>query len=143
MIRKKTATITLAGIAAVVLISMGAYRLGVRRASVRNGRAGSVQVPAGGCIELQEAGVHTGENSCVEGRVLRVYTSRSGSTFLDFCPDYHNCPFGSVIFAKDRSKFGNLGTLEGRRVEVLGEITTYNGRAEIVIRDPKQIREPQ
>jgi len=143
MIRKKSATITVAGIAAVVLIAMGAYRLGMRHASVRSSRAGSVQVPAGGCLELPEAGVHTGENTCVEGRVLRVYTSRSGSTFLDFCQDYHNCPFGSVIFAKDRSKFGNLGTLEGRKVEILGEITTYNGRAEIVIRDPKQIREPQ
>jgi DNA/RNA endonuclease YhcR with UshA esterase domain len=143
MIRKKTATITLVGIAAVVLSSMVAYRLGLRHASVRGGHADSVQVPQGGCIELREAGLHTGENTCVEGRVLRVFTSRSGSTFLDFCQDYRNCPFTSVIFATDRSRFGNLGTLEGRKVEISGEITTYNGRAEIVIRDPKQVRVPE
>ena len=143
MIRKKTATITLAGIAAVVLSSMLAYRLGLRHAADRNGSANGVQVPEGGCLALRDAGLHTGENSCVEGRVLQVYTARSGSTFLDFCQDYHNCPFGSVIFAADRSKFGNLGSLEGRMVQITGEITTYNGRAEIIIRDPKQIRAPR
>jgi hypothetical protein len=143
MIRTKTATLTLAGIVAVVLSSMVAYRLGVRQAGSRNKSPNSFHVPQGGCLALRDAGVHTGENTCVEGRVLQVFTSRSGDTFLDFCQDYRHCPFGSVIFAKDRSKFGNLGSLEGRTVNILGEITTYNGRAEIVIRDPKQIRVPQ
>jgi len=143
MIRKKTATLTLAGIAAVVLSSMVAYRLGQRHGANRDKSTNGIQVPQGGCVAIRNAALHTGENTCVEGRVLRVFTSRSGSTFLDFCQDYRNCPFGSVIFATDRSKFGNLGSLEGRTVQVSGEITTYNGRAEIIIRDPKQIRVPQ
>jgi hypothetical protein len=143
MIRKKPATITVAGIAAVVLSSMVGYRLGVHHAAKEDTRSGSIQVPQGGCIEIRQAGLHTGENTCVEGRVLRVFTARSGSTFLDFCQDYRNCAFGSVIFAGDRSRFGNLGSLEGRSVEIAGEITTYNGRAEIIIRDPKQIRVPE
>lgn len=143
MIRKKTATITVAGIAAVVLSSMVAYRLGMRQASVRGSRTDIANVPQGGCIGIEDAGVHTGENTCVEGRVLHVFTSRSGSTFLDFCQDYRNCPFGSVIFATDRSRFGNLAALEGRKVKISGEITTYNGRAEIILRDPKQIREQE
>lgn len=143
MIRKKTATITVAGIAAVVLSSMVAYRLGLRHAGQRERSPKGFQVPEGGCLAVRDAGRHTGENTCVAGRVLRVFTSRSGTTFLDFCQDYRNCPFASVIFAKDRSKFGNLGSLEGRKVQILGEITTYNGRAEIIIRDPKQIRVPK
>jgi hypothetical protein len=143
MIRKKTAAITVAGIAAVALSSMVAYRLGMRHAATRSRDAGGVHVPQGGCLALSDAGRHTGENTCVEGRVLRVFTSRSGTTFLDFCQDYRHCPFTSVIFAADRSKFGNLGSLAGRTVNILGEITTYNGRAEIIIRDPKQIRVPQ
>jgi DNA/RNA endonuclease YhcR with UshA esterase domain len=143
MIRKKTATLTVAGIAAVVLSSMVAYRLGMRHAATGSRVAGRLQVPQGGCLQIRDAGLHTGENTCVEGRVLRVFTSRSGTTFLDFCRDYRNCPFTSVIFAGDRSRFGNLGSLEGRNVQVLGEITTYNGRAEIIIRDPKQIRVPE
>lgn len=140
MIRKRTATFIVAGVAAVVLSSVVAYRLGLRHAAVTKSLRDQVQAPAGDCVDIQNAGRHTGENSCVEGRVLRVFTSRSGSTFLDFCQNYQNCPFTSVIFATDRSHFGNLGSLEGRRVQISGEITTYNGRAEIIIRDPKQIR---
>jgi DNA/RNA endonuclease YhcR with UshA esterase domain len=143
MIRKKTATITVAAIAGVILSSMVAYRLGVRHAAKHTSGAGSIETPTGGCVEISQAGLHTGENTCVEGRVLHVFTSRSGSTFLDFCQDFRNCAFGSVIFAGDRSRFGNLGSLEGRKVEIAGEITTYNGRAEIIIRDPKQIRLPE
>lgn len=142
MIRKKTAVLTMAAIAAVALSTMVAYRLGQRHAGSRDINANGFHVPEGGCIAISEAGNHTGENTCVEGRVLRVFTARSGATFLDFCQDYHHCSFGSVIFAGDRSRFGDLGTLEGKRVEISGEITTYNGRAEIVIRDPKQIRVP-
>ncbi len=140
MIRKKTATLTLIGVAAVVLSSTLAYRLGLRHAASRNSGRSQAQVSRGGCISIREAGLHTGENSCVEGRILRVFTSRSGSTFLDFCEDYRTCPFTSVIFASDRSRFGNLGSLQGRKVDILGAIKTYNGRAEIIIQDPKQIR---
>jgi len=140
MIRKHTATLTLIGIAAVVLSSVLAYRLGMRHAAARDGGRGPARVSQGGCLNIRDAGLHTGENTCVEGRVLRVFTSRSGSTFLDFCEDYHHCPFTSVIFASDRSRFGNLGSLQGREIDILGEIKTYNGRAEIVIQDPKQIR---
>ena len=140
---KKTGIYIAAGITAIVLSSFLAYRLGVRQAAAEAERRGGMNTPRGACIAITEASLHTGENTCIEGRVLRVFTSRSGSTFLDFCTDYHNCPFSSVIFASDRSRFGNLATLEGRKVEISGEITTYNGRAEIVIRDPKQIRVPE
>ena len=131
-------------IAAVLLSAVIGYRLGRYHGSAgTNGERSPVQFPQGGCVAIGNAASHTGESACVEGRILRVFTARSGSTFLDFCQDYHNCPFGSVIFASDRSRFGNLGSLEGRRVQIAGEITTYNGRAEIIIRDPKQIRVPQ
>ncbi len=140
MSRKKTAILTVAGVAVIVLISMVAYRLGLRHAAKRDSVSVSTAAPQGACVGIPQAGLHTGENTCVEGRVLRVFTARSGSTFLDFCQDYHNCGFGSVIFASDRSRFGNLGSLQGRRVEIAGEITTYNGRAEIIVHEPKQIR---
>ena len=140
MIRKRTAIVILSGVAAVVLSSVLAYRLGLRHAATRDIVRGPVPASQGGCLSIRKAGLHTGENSCVAGRVLRVFTSRSGNTFLDFCEDYRTCPFTSVIFASDRSRFGNLGSLQGREVEILGAIKTYNGRAEIVVQDPKQIR---
>jgi hypothetical protein len=93
-----------------------------------------------GCVDFHDAGAHAGETGCVSGRVLKVFTSRGGNTFLDFCEDYRDCPFGSVIFSSDKNKFGDLQSLAGRQIEIRGPITVYQGRPEIIIRDPEQIR---
>jgi hypothetical protein len=71
---------------------------------------------------------------------VRVFTSRGGNTFLDFCEDYRDCPFTSVIFSSDKNKFGDLASLAGRQIEIRGPIAVYQGRPEIIIRDPEQIR---
>lgn len=91
-------------------------------------------------MDFRDAASQTGKMACVSARVLRVFTSKAGNTFLDYCTDYRKCPFTSVIFESDRSKFGNLETLRGRRVEIRGLVTDYQGRAEIIIRNPGQIR---
>jgi hypothetical protein len=140
MTRRSMTAAILAGCLALVVVAVAAYRLGIRHSAASRSFGGTTENSRDGCISLEQAGQHTGENSCVSGRVLRVYTSRSGNTFLDFCKDYRQCPFTSVIFADDRSQFGNIGMLEGKSVQIAGEITNYNGRAEIIIRDPRQIR---
>ena len=120
------------------LAAVVAYRLGIRQAGRRGGPESAPRDVAG-CIDFREAQAHTGQTGCITGRVLRAYTPRSGGTFLDFCPDYRKCPFSGVIFAADRSKFGDLTTLENRQVEIRGPIVSYKGRAEIILRDPEQL----
>jgi hypothetical protein len=93
-----------------------------------------------GCVDFHDAAPHAGETGCVSGRVVRVFASRGGNTFLDFCEDFRDCPFTSVIFSSDKSKFGDLASLAGRQVEIRGPITVYQGKPEIIIRDPEQIR---
>jgi hypothetical protein len=92
------------------------------------------------CVDVRQAESLVGNAGCVTGLVVRVYPARSGNTFLDFCQDYRTCPFSSVIFASDKDKFGNLESLQGRRVEIRGDVVTYQNRAEIVIHDPQQVR---
>jgi len=92
------------------------------------------------CVDIRNAGPMTGKSGCIAGLVLRVYSARSGNTFLDFCQDYRTCPFTSVIFAPDKNKFGDLESLQGKRVEIRGEVVSYQGHAEIIIHDPQQIR---
>jgi len=99
--------------------------------------------PTGGappCVDIRNAGPLEGKSGCVAGLVLRVYTARSGNTFLDFCQDYRTCPFSSVIFAADKARFGDLTFLQGRRVEIRGDVVAYQGHAEIILHDPRQIR---
>ena len=104
---------------------------------------GSRAYPRGrmaGCVDFHDAAPHAGEMGCVSGRVAKVFTSGSGNTFLDFCEDYHDCPFTSVIFSSDKNKFGDLQSLAGRQIEIRGLISAYQGKPEIVVRDPGQIR---
>lgn len=139
----------LASIVGIVLIASTlsaflAYRLGLRRAggsfsSPPTSATGGARQPTG-CVDFRDAASQTGKDACVSARVLRVFTSRAGNTFLDFCTDYRKCPFTSVIFSSDREKFGDLETLRGRRVEIRGLVREYQGRAEIIIRNPEQIR---
>ncbi|MGO8733504.1 MAG: hypothetical protein ACLQVM_12015 [Terriglobia bacterium] len=93
-----------------------------------------------GCVDFHDAGPHVGETGCISGRVLKVFTSQSGNTFLDFCEDYRDCPFTSVIFSSDKHKFGDLQSLAGRQCEIRGSITVHQGKPQIIIRDPEQIR---
>jgi len=92
------------------------------------------------CADVRNAGPLVGKSGCVAGLVQRVYSARSGNTFLDFCQDYRTCPFTSVIFAPDKTKFGDLESLEGKPVEIRGDVVSYQGRAEIIIHDPQQVR---
>ena len=134
------------GIVALVVVivsgvsAMVAYHFGARHSGIRGGDALAASGGKSACLDIKDAGAHTGAAGCVQGRIVRAFTSRGGNTFLDFCTDYRNCPFTSVIFSSDRSKFGDLSALAGHRVELSGSITTYDGRAELVIHDPSQLR---
>jgi hypothetical protein len=144
---KQIAVIALIVLLASTLSALLTYRLTPRQLPI--GPVTVVTVPrtesagSGGCVDFLSAGSHTGETVCVSGRLLRVFTSKGGNSFLDFCQDYRNCTFTSVIFASDKSKFGDLETLAGRQVEIHGTITAYQGRAEIIIHDPQQIHMAQ
>jgi hypothetical protein len=138
--RRQIALVVVIVLVASALSALVAYRRALRHTTAFSGSSSVLSGEAGqGCVNFRDAGSYVGKPGCVSGRVLRVFTSRAGNTFLDFCADYRQCPFGSVVFASDRSKFGDLGALRGRQVELRGLITTYQGRAEIIINDPQQI----
>ncbi len=92
-----------------------------------------------GTIPYTEAAKHVGEQARVTGTLLKAHTAKSGVTFLDFCADYKACPFSAVIFADDLSKFKNLQSYVGDPVTLTGKISTYQGRAQIILDDPSQL----
>lgn len=96
--------------------------------------------PSSECINYTKAGEHIGEYGCVTGKVDNVFTSDKGNNFLNFCPNYKTCPFSAVIFNTDAYKFSNIKGYDGKTVEITGLIKTYQGRAEIIINDPSQIK---
>jgi micrococcal nuclease len=93
-------------------------------------------------IDYTEAPNHIGEYACVSGKIDHVYTSQKGTIFLNFCPDYKICPFGAAIFGSDAYKFSNPKQYEGQTLEITGLIKSYQGRPEIILNDPSQIKIP-
>jgi hypothetical protein len=141
MTRKQIIVVVLIVLAAAAFSAIVGYRGGLRHSAASRPSVGTL--PGGeaeGCAPVADAASLLGKSGCVTGLVLRVFSSRAGNTFLDFCPNYRTCPFTSVVFDSDRSKFGDLGALAGRQVEIRGAVVAYEGRAEIIIHDPKQIR---
>ena len=91
------------------------------------------------CIPFAEAQKHIGETQCVTGKVLRVEIGSRGVHYLDFCDDYRHCPFSVVVFSYDLKNVGDVSQLEGKVVEIRGELKQYDGRAEIILQKAAQL----
>ncbi|HOU46109.1 MAG TPA: hypothetical protein PLA41_03140 [Candidatus Pacearchaeota archaeon] len=92
------------------------------------------------CINFLDAAKHIGEKGCVVGRIVSVFVSNSGTTFFDYCKDYKTCQFTAVIFKSDSKKFGDVSIYNGKNLEISGLIKSYQGKAEIILNDPSQIK---
>ena len=96
---------------------------------------------AAACIPIAQAPQKIGADACVTGTVVKVEESQKGGAwFLDFCEDYRKCPFTVVVFTRDLKDVGDVRQLQGKTIEVWGRIRSYGGRAEIILRNARQLR---
>ena len=91
------------------------------------------------CIPITAARQHIGEDQCVTGKVIRVKHGSRGVTFFDFCEDFRVCPFTVVVFPHDLRAIGDVRQLQNRVIEVHGPVKEYDGRAEIVLQQSRQL----
>jgi hypothetical protein len=92
------------------------------------------------CISIEDAPNNIGKKTCVTGKVLKVEQSEeSGTFFLDFCPDYNQCPFSVVVLPIDLQEVGDVRLLEGKHIEITGKIKQWHGRVEIVLKHMAQL----
>ena len=77
-------------------------------------------------IPANEAAAHVGEYTTVEGVVAKVFTSKSGNTFLNIGAAYPNQMFtGWIPPASPVSKSPILSGIEGKHVKITGRIEMY------------------
>ena len=91
------------------------------------------------CLRFEEARKHVGEIKCITGKVVRVKQGNRGVHFLDFCDDFRLCPFTVVIFPSDLKSVGDVRQLQGRMIEIQGQVKEYDGRAEIILEEYRQL----
>jgi len=94
---------------------------------------------AADCIPISEARRHIGEDQCVSGKVFRVKHAGRGITLFDFCQDSMVCPFTVVVFPHDLKRIGDVSQLQNKVIEVHGPVKEYDGRAEIVLQQLRQL----
>ncbi|HXZ80261.1 MAG TPA: hypothetical protein VEG30_10050 [Terriglobales bacterium] len=99
----------------------------------------SASLASAGCVTVNDAGQKIGAITCVTGKVLKVDQSNSRAFFLDFCEDHRRCPFTVVVFPRHLRDVGDIRELEGKDIEIHGEVQQWMGKAEIVLRDARQL----
>ena len=80
-----------------------------------------------------------GETVTVVGTVATVFRSKGGNVYVNFGADYPRQSFTAVALAPVGAWGSALDSLPGRRIGVRGEIVSYRGRVEIVLRGADQI----
>jgi hypothetical protein len=91
-------------------------------------------------IPANEAAAHVGEYATVEGVVAKVFTSKSGNTFLNIGASYPNQTFtGWIPPALPVNKSPILSEIEGKHVKITGRIKIYKGKPEIRINAAEQL----
>ena len=137
------------GIAVLAVVAVSAYAFGqyssqtsgiVSPSAAEVGeRAAPGPQQNSGTFDYTDAAQHIGQYATIEGTPVNVYTSKKGTVFFDYCTEYDSCPFSAVIFSSDVSKFRSLSAYQGKTIRVTGVISSYQGRAEMVIKDPSHI----
>jgi hypothetical protein len=68
-----------------------------------------------------------------------VKSGSRGTIYFDFCQDFRVCPFTVVIFPGHMKDIGDVRALQNRQIEIHGELKMYDGRAEIVLEQARQL----
>jgi len=92
------------------------------------------------CLPIEQAARHVGETACVHGKVLAVSATSGGTHLLRFCEEGRECGFSAVVFRKDLRQVGDVRTLQGKEVDIQGQIRLYHGHPEVIVRDSRQLK---
>lgn len=87
----------------------------------------------------RQALAHLGETATVVGTVASIFRSEGGNLYINFGADYPRQSFTAVALAPVGSWANGLDSLVGKRIGVRGEIVSYKGRVEIVLKGSDQI----
>lgn len=94
-------------------------------------------------ITASEAAAYIGQTATVCGNVASTkyaYRSKGQPTFLNLDEPYPRQIFTALVWGSDRPSFGAPETTySGKSICVTGQIKSYRGKPEIIVRRPSQI----
>lgn len=93
-----------------------------------------------GVLRADQAASHIGETATVEGRVS-IYKTPAGETYLDVGGSGPDAPFSAYVSRWNKVQFQDIDKLDGKTVQITGEISTFRDKPEIFLTDSSQITE--
>lgn len=92
-----------------------------------------------GVVSWEEAHRHVGREITVEGTLVRIYRGKK-ALFMNFHPNWKKY-ITVVVLGRDIRRLPSdpEAFYKGKTVRVVGKVTIYNGRPEILIRSPDAI----
>jgi DNA/RNA endonuclease YhcR with UshA esterase domain len=91
-----------------------------------------------GALKADQAGAHIGQSATVEGQVS-IHKTQAGETYLDIGGTGTSAPFSAYVSRWNRDKFQDVEKLDGKTVQVTGQISTFRDKPEIFLTDPGQV----
>jgi DNA/RNA endonuclease YhcR with UshA esterase domain len=93
-----------------------------------------------GSLTADQARAHIGETATVEGRVS-VKKTAAGETYLDIGGSGSaDAPFSAYVSRGNSGNFQDVEKLDGQKVQITGQISTFRGKPEIFLTDPTQLK---
>ena len=91
-------------------------------------------------LRPEQAKDHVGQQVVVEGVVAQVsHSTKSNTTFLNFCNPYPNYCFEAVIFQSAQAQFPDASNWQAKKVRVSGVVKMYQGKPEVVLDKKQQV----
>lgn len=87
-----------------------------------------------------EARSKIGQEAVVAGTLSQV-TRRERIWYLNLDGRHPTNAFTAVVFPRNFGSFTNLDPLVGRRIELTGKVTEYQGKPQMILERPSQLRE--
>jgi hypothetical protein len=89
-------------------------------------------------ISSRDAAWHMGEIRTVTGRAA-ITVMPSGEVYIDLDGSGDGAPLSAYISRWNRAQFQDVAKLDGRMVQVRGQIGVFRDRPEIFLQDPAQL----
>ena len=89
-------------------------------------------------IASKEAPWHIGETETVKGRASVTFMP-SGEIYIDLDGRGDGAPISAYISRWNRARFPDISSLDGRTIEISGQIGSFRYRPEIFLQSPEQI----
>jgi micrococcal nuclease len=91
-------------------------------------------------IKTDSVKAYVGKEVTVKGTVTEVIILKSGLVYLNIDGIFPDNKFTALVFKRDAEPFGDLKVWEKKKVEVNGKIADYQGKPQIVLTKPEQIK---